>query len=197
MGVTFTSSFLFNKHINNITAKSFRFLGFIKRSLKSFKDPAVLFSLYNSYIRSKLEYCSFIWSPSAQSLSNKIERVQKKFLNFVCFQCNVDYTLSYEEKCRYFKIQTLSSRRNISEVVFLNKLFNNKIDCAPILRDISFYVPSRHLRQRDLFLNRARLNLRKNSPLLRAQSQVNGSDLDVFDNVVAFKRKARSYFSVP
>ena len=45
LGVTFTSSFLFNKHINNVTAKSFRFLGFIKRSLKSFKDPAVLFSL--------------------------------------------------------------------------------------------------------------------------------------------------------
>ena len=123
--------------------------------------------------------------------------MQKKFLNFVCYQCNVDYTMSYEEKCRYFKIQTLSSRRNVSEVIFLNKLFNNKIDCAPILRDISFYVPSRHLRQQDLFLNCAWLNLRKNSPLLRAQSQVNGSDLDVFDNVVTFKRKARAYFSVP
>ena len=83
LGVTFTSSFSFNKHINNVTAKSFRFLGFIKRSLKAFKDPDVLFSLYNSYIRSKLEYCSFIWSPSAQTQIDKIERVQKKFLKFV------------------------------------------------------------------------------------------------------------------
>ena len=105
--------------------------------------------------------------------------------------------MSYEEKCRYFKVQTLSSRRNISDVVFLNKLFNNKIDCNPILREVSLYVPSRRLRQRDLFLNRFRLNIRKNSPLIRAQAQINASNLDVFDNVVAFKRQAKSYFSVP
>ena len=105
--------------------------------------------------------------------------------------------MSYEEKCRYFKVQTLSSQRNISESVFLNKLFNNKIDCIPILREISFYVPSRRLRQRDLFFNRARLNLRKNSPLQRAQATLNNSDLNIFDNDVTFKRKARSYFSVP
>ena len=151
LGVTFTSSFLFNKHINIVTAKSFRLLGFIKRSLKAFKDPDVLFSLYNSYIRSKLEYCSLIWAPSAQTLSDKIERVQKKFLNFVCFQCNIDYSMSYADKCRYFKVQTLSERRNISEVVFLNKVFNNKIDCNAIIQDISFHVPSRNLRQPDMF----------------------------------------------
>ena len=197
LGVTFTASFSFTKHINDITAKSFRFLGFIKRSMKSFKDPAVLFSLYNSYIRSKLEYCSVIWSPSARNLSDKIERVQKKFLKFVCFQCNLNYSTSYEEKCDYFKIQTLSSRRNVSEVVFINKLFNNKIDCNSIITDVSFYVPSRHLRQRDMFLTRGRLNLRKHSPLQRAQTRVNMSNLDVFDNVVSFKRKARSHFSVP
>lgn len=197
LGVIFTASFSFAKHINNIAAKSFGFLGFIKRSMKSFKDPAVLFSLYNAYIRSKLEYCSFIWSPSARCLSDKIERVQKKFLNFVCFQCNINYSMSYEDKCRYFNVQTLSVRRNITEVTFMNKLFNNKIDCSAILADVSFYIPSRRLRQRDLFLNRARLNIRKHSPLLRAQAQVNSSNLDVFDNVVAFKRKARSYYSVP
>ena len=197
LGVTFTASFSFTKHINIVTGKSFRFLGFIKRSMKSFKDPAVLFSLYNSYIRSKLEYCSVIWSPSARCLSDKIERVQKKFLNFVCFQCNLNVSMSYEEKCHYFNVQMLSSRRNVSEVVFVNKIFNNKIDCSSILEDISFYVPSRHLRQRDMFYTRGRINLRKQSPLQRAQAQVNMSNLDVFDNVVSFKRKARSYFSVP
>ena len=198
LGITFTSSFSFTKHINDVTAKSFRFLGFIKRSMKSFKDPDVLFSLFNAYIRSKLEYCSLIWSPSAQCSIDKIERVQKKFLNFVCFQCNISCSsMSYSEKCKYFNIQTLSSRRNVTEAIFINKLYNNKIDCSPILQDLSFYVPSRHLRQRDLFLNRSRINVRKLSPLLRAQARINESNLDIFDNVVSFKRKARSFFCVP
>ena len=101
------------------------------------------------------------------------------------------------KKCKYFNIQTLSSRRNITEAIFINKLYNNKIDCSPILLDLSFYVPSRHLRQRDLFLNRSRINIRKFSPLLRAQARINESNLDIFDNVVSFKRKARSFFCVP
>ena len=147
---------------------------------------------------SKLEYCSLIWSPTAQCTIDKIERVQKKFLNFVCFQCNINCSsLSYAEKCQYFNVQTLSSRRNLSEAIFINKVFNSKIDCAPILQDLSFYVPSRRLRQRDLFLNRSRLNIRKFSPLSRAKAQINDSELDVFDNVVSFKRKARSFFCVP
>ena len=191
LGVTFTSSFSFTKHINIVTAKSFRFLGFIKRSMKFFKDPTVLISLYNSYIRSKLEYCSTIWSPSARCLSDKIERVQKKFLNFVCFQCNLSTSMSYEEKCHYFNVQSLSSRRNVSEVVFVNKLFNGKIDCSAIIEDISFYIPSRHLRRRNMFFTHGRINLRKNSPLQKAQA------LDVFDNITSFKRKAQSYFCVP
>ena len=197
LGVTFTSSFSFDKHINIITAKSFRFPGFLKRTMKPFKDPAVLFSLYNSYIRSRLEYCSLIWSPSSVAMSDKIERVQKKFLKFVSFQCNLDSSLSYDEKCQYFKIQTLSSRRKVSEVVFINKVYNNKIDCQSILQDLAFYVPSRRIRQRDLFYTRPRINIRKNSPLQRAMTCANSSNLDVFDGIVAFKRKARSYFSVP
>ena len=105
--------------------------------------------------------------------------------------------MSYAEKCQYFNVQTLSSRRNVSEAIFINKVYNNKIDCAPILQDLSFYIPSRRLRQRDLFLNRSRINVRKFSPLLRAQTRINESNLDVFDNVVFFKQKARSFFCVP
>ena len=79
LGVIFTSNMSFNKHICNVTAKSFQMLGFVRRTMKPFKDLSVLRSLYYSLIRSKLEYCPLVWSPRAKSMCDQIERVQNKF----------------------------------------------------------------------------------------------------------------------
>ena len=195
LGVIFTSSFSFNMHIDDVVSKSFRLLGFVKRTLNPFKDSSVILSMYSHLVRTKLEYCSFIWSPTTCGMSDKLERVQKKILNFMCFQLKVNANLSYLEKCKYFNIQPLYIRRNISELVFVNKVFNNKIDCAPIVQAFTFYVPGRALRRRALFAPRARLNVRKQSPLVRAQTSANNVNLDIFDNVCSFKRSARRHFN--
>ena len=39
LGVIFSSNLSFNKHIDDVVSKSFRLLGFVKRTLKPFKDP--------------------------------------------------------------------------------------------------------------------------------------------------------------
>ena len=41
------------------------------------RDRKTMLTLFNSYIRSKLEYCSIIWSPTEQGDINKLERIQK------------------------------------------------------------------------------------------------------------------------
>ena len=151
--------------------------------------------MYSHLVRTKLEYCSFIWSPTTCVMSDKLERVQKKILNFMCFQLKVNPNLSYLEKCKYFNIQPLYIRRNITELVFVNKVFNNKVDCPSITQAFTFYVPGRALRRRCLFAPRARLNVRKQSPIVRAQTSVNNVDLDIFDNLCNFKRSARRHFN--
>ena len=103
--------------------------------------------------------------------------------------------MSYLEKCKYFNVQPLFIRRNITELVCVNKVFNNKVDCSSIVQAFTFYVPGRVLRRRCLFAPRARLNVRKQSPLVRAQTSSNNVDLDIFDNPCNFKRKARQHFS--
>ena len=35
--------------------------------------------IFNTYIKSKLDYCSTIWSPSGQAEINQLERIQKHF----------------------------------------------------------------------------------------------------------------------
>ena len=62
LGVELTQSLNWNNHINNITTKANRSLGFIKRNLKrcpeQIKDQA-----YKSLVRPHLEYASSVWSP--------------------------------------------------------------------------------------------------------------------------------------
>jgi hypothetical protein len=121
--------------------------------------------------------------------------VQKKFLKYLLFQLNINIKLSYLELCKNFNLQPLYHRREICSLVFINKVFNNKVDCPPIVSCISFYIPSRSLRRRNLFYNRSRINIRKQSPMIRAQTLANNVDLDFFINSSHFKRNVKQLYN--
>ena len=42
------------------------------------RDP-VLMKMFNAYIRSKIEYCSLIWSPWKKEAFDKLEKKQKNY----------------------------------------------------------------------------------------------------------------------
>ena len=141
LGVIFTSNLNFNLHICDVVAKSYRMLGFMRRILKPFDDIYVYTSLYHSLIRSRLEYCSFIWNPQSQCMIDKIERVQKKFLKMLSFKANIfNEALPYDSLCDYFNFQTLDQRRKMLDLCNLNKLLNNKMYSSYLLRCVNFKV---------------------------------------------------------
>ena len=78
----YTQSWNWNNHINNITTKANRSLGFIKRNLKrcpeQIKDQA-----YKSPVRPHVEYASSVWSPHQKYQVDKLEKVQRKAARFV------------------------------------------------------------------------------------------------------------------
>ena len=191
LGVTFTSNFNFNKHILNITSKGFKMLGFMRRMLKPFHEPDILITMYISLVRSQLEYCSIIWSPKANFMSNLIERVQRKFIKFLSYQLKLGCDVSYPTMCKRFKLLPLNQRRNISDLVLVNKFFNNKVDCSVLLEMFSFYVPQRRGRYTPCFYTKNRINIRKNSPMVRCQQLINETGLDFTEiNLNVFKKKA-------
>ena len=111
---------------------------------------------------------------------------------------NIRIELSYMELCKNFDVQPLFHRREISDLTFLNKVFNDKVDCSPIIGCVYFYAPQRPLRhgRRALFSISSRINVRKNSPMLRAQRLANENpELDVFIDVPIFKRNAKRHYS--
>jgi hypothetical protein len=63
LGVLFDSKLSFCDHILSITSAAFKSLAFVLRSAKEFGDVVTLKLLYITYVRSKLEYASLVWSP--------------------------------------------------------------------------------------------------------------------------------------
>ena len=194
LGVTFTYNLNFSAHISNVTKKSFQMFGFMKRVLKPINDTNVFLSLYHTLIRSRLEYCSFIWSPKGRTMCDKLERVQRKFVKFISFKCNLSTELSYHEKCQYFKLQTLESRREMLDLRMLNKVLCNKVDCPDLLNQIGFRVPTRCTRCKDLFVSNHRLRVTQNSPISRSTSLANDVCLDIFSPVSEFRQYLISHF---
>ena len=199
LGVYFTPNLNFNVHINYICRKSFQMIGFLKRVTHDFTNQKTFFALYNSYIRSRLEYCSQIWSPSSVEQIAKLERVQKRFLKYVCFKNKIMYdNYNYSSLCTLFNLQSLQSRREVSDLCFFNKILTNNINCPYIVGEISLNVPSRILRYKPTFNIHFRLQCRKNSFLLRVMEMAN--KLDLYDTLIMnepaiFKRFIKDFIT--
>ena len=78
LGILFDTKLSFNSHIQMITSKALKTLGYINRlsrelSVGSFK------MLYCALMRSILEYGSVVWNPQYGFLIYSLERVQNKF----------------------------------------------------------------------------------------------------------------------
>ncbi|XP_072018459.1 uncharacterized protein [Amphiura filiformis] len=82
LGVFITSKLNWKNHIQQISAKANRTLGFIKRNFyscpKSTKEAA-----YRFLVRPLLEYSSAAWDPHTKDSINQIEMIQKRAARFV------------------------------------------------------------------------------------------------------------------
>ena len=127
-------------------------LGFIKRNTKHLSDTKALTSIYNCLVRSVLEYCSVIWSPSYACHVDRLERVQNKFVKYLLFKFRFPYlNVPHETRLLLCGFQSLEARRRNAHLLFLYKLINGFIDCSSLLSLVLFLIPRRNTRQVRLF----------------------------------------------
>lgn len=152
----------FTEHIDDITRKSYRMLGFIFRCGKYFVSQSSMRILYSSLVRNKLEYCSTVWNPFYNNAIDQIERVQKKF--------RIAHPRpSYHLRLKHLKLHSLETRRFQNEEIMLYKLIHNHVDSS-LCQQISFHQPSRTTRQGTTFyLPTMVTNYQENAPVYRVQ----------------------------
>lgn len=202
LGVWFTSDLKFDKHINFIVNSSLKSLGFLKRNTADFKSIACIKILYNSLVRSKLEYACKVWDSGTTLHRNKVETVQNKFLKYLYYKkygSYPDYDQYHWVRC-LFNIIKLTHRRDIAGICFIHKLVNNRIDCPKLLPLVNLYAPAYRTKPKiTFFISRCYTNLRRNSPMVRMISASNSfiinSNINIFNTSVSlFKSKIITYF---
>ena len=139
------SKLRFDHHVEHIVNKSYRMLGFMSRITKEFKNIQCIKMLYNSLVRSTLEYCTTVWNPHHVTRIDQIERVQKKFTRHVWFKLRNTYS-SYITRLKKLNMITLETRRIYFDLCSLHAIVNDGI-----LLNIHLNITQRNNRNKLMF----------------------------------------------
>ena len=106
LGVLTSKNVSFSEHIDDIILTSKSKSGLLLRTFKT-REAVPMMTMFNSYIRSKMEYCSLIWNPHKKEDIDRIERIQKNFTSKINGLGEVDY----HERLKRLGIYSLERRR--------------------------------------------------------------------------------------
>ncbi|XP_053969049.1 uncharacterized protein LOC128870442 [Anastrepha ludens] len=141
LGVTIDTKLTFHKHIDGITQRAFKILGFITRNSKDFKNPYSLICLFKTQVLPILEYGSIIWSPYTEAGITRLERVQRKLCKTLAFRHSSSTASTTEDIYIRYNINSLRARRRITDLAFFYKVVNGIID-APEVRSSFELAPA-------------------------------------------------------
>ena len=127
LGVELSDNMKYNQHINTITSKASRVLGFVKRNLKHC-PKTVKERAYQSLVRPKLEYSSPIWNPHQKTQIKQIEQVQRNAARFVLNKpFNRQSPTSVTTMLQQLNWPTLEDRRKASDQILMYKVVNGLV----------------------------------------------------------------------
>lgn len=175
LGVWLDEKLTFKDHIDFVTSKAYRTLGLITRLSHFIRDPLCLKSLYCCPI---FDYACVVWSPNNVQDIARLEGVQRKFTRLATrrFLSGHDNAVipSYPHRCRLLGLDLIKTRHSHLQACFIASVILNELDVPYLLSAISFYAPSRHLRNRPpLYIPTRLTRYGQNDPFLKAQIAFN------------------------
>ncbi|KAI5731180.1 hypothetical protein M8J77_006038 [Diaphorina citri] len=127
LGVTFEKNLDFKKHLEATQKKAFQRLGMIIRFSRPIQDLDALKLLYQSLVRSILEYGSIVWSPRTQVDIKFLEKIQGRFTRYAFNKENKFYPLypnyiEYDLLIDHFGLSSLKDRRDKMQLKFIENV---------------------------------------------------------------------------
>ena len=119
LGVNISSDLSWTPHINKICDKARQMTAWTL-SVFSDRSEALMLTLFKTMIRSTLEYCCPLWSPSKISDIQMLEGVQRHFTSRISGLSD----LSYWERLDKLKLMSLQRRRERYQVICVFKILN-------------------------------------------------------------------------
>ncbi|KAK3106442.1 hypothetical protein FSP39_020186 [Pinctada imbricata] len=119
LGITLTNKLTWDTHVNNITNKANKTLGFIKRNIKT-RHTQTRETAYKTLVRPQLEYASCVWDPYTKDLTDEVERIQRRAARW-CLN-NFSLQSSVSDMLDKLEWQTLQHRRQTARLVMFHKI---------------------------------------------------------------------------
>lgn len=205
LGVVLDRKLTFQDHVDVIVKKANRALGVLIRTFQTgqctkFERKAIV-AAYCANVRSVLEFGSVVWGGAAKTHTDRIERVQHKFLMWLSAHTSrAPKTLDYRRLLSHFSFCSLGARRTQLDLTFLVRIFKDKIDSCFLRSCFGLAVPSRPTRQLALFaIPYARVETIRRGLFCRLPRFMNeflrqADDVDFFaDSFYSLKCKAKLY----
>lgn len=153
LGIHFDSDLGFKLNHKTILNKSYKMLGFLNRNTKEFKNPRCLKLLYTSLVRSNLEFGSLVWSQNLTTFYSELDNVQNKFLKNISYKLNLPFSRDSIIPIQVsLDLDSLSLRRNLTDIMFIFDIINGFVLCPELLVMIGFRIPRLYTRNLDLFV---------------------------------------------
>jgi hypothetical protein len=82
LDVTISNDLDWGPHINDITTKANKTLGFLRRNMKNCTRKVKTLT-YTSLVRPVVEYSSLVWNPSKNQQISEVDQIQRKAARYV------------------------------------------------------------------------------------------------------------------
>ena len=105
-GVITSRDVSFSEHIDDLVLSSKIKAGLLLRTFKT-REAEPMMKMFNSFIRSKLDYCCLIWNPDKKEEIDKIERIQRNFTSKI----KGLEEKNYHERLEILKLYSMERRR--------------------------------------------------------------------------------------
>lgn len=188
LGVTFDPKLTFSDHMVGLASSCYKLLGFVIRISKQFSKPEAMTAMFNSIIRSKLEYASAVWAPYQQKYIELLEQIQKKFLRYLYMRMHGEYPrfMHHIDLLSETRYESLQSRRNGTLTVTAFKIINYYIDSPYLLECYKLFVPNNYRQGRFhdlLYIPHGRTDVMAQHSMTRGMVLLNdiSRSLDIFN----------------
>jgi len=117
LGVLISNDLSWGAQVNEAVSKCNKLMGMVKRTVGYSAPPRVTLALYQSLVRSNLEYASSVWAPHSRSHIRRLETIQRSATRYILHHPEA----SYQERCVELNMLPLSYRREVADLLFLFK----------------------------------------------------------------------------
>ena len=130
LGLEISHDLKWHSHVNNITSKASRTLGFLQRNLQHCTKDCRR-TAYLSLVRSTLEYGSIIWDSHYKCDIDKLERIQNRAARFIKKDYHSKDPGCMTNMLKELELPSLQERRKQLRLIFMFKVVEGLVPAMP------------------------------------------------------------------